>query len=90
MQTTVLIADDHVDTVETTHGYLLMHGYNVTVAYDAASGTALWASTYNGPENWMDVATGIGVTPDGTKVVVTGSASNPASVDYVTVAYAAK
>jgi len=34
MQTTVLIADDHVDTVETTHCYLLLYGYNVTVAYD--------------------------------------------------------
>src|SRR5262245_46705865 len=59
-----------------------------TVAYDAASGAQLWVSRYNGPGNGSDGAGGIAVSPDGTRVFVTGSSEGSGtSVDYATIAY---
>jgi DNA-binding beta-propeller fold protein YncE len=60
-----------------------------TIAYDVATGTRLWVSRYNGPGNGVDYATKVVVSPDGTRVYVTGSAySGTADLrDYATVAY---
>jgi DNA-binding beta-propeller fold protein YncE len=60
-----------------------------TVAYNAATGVAVWTKRYNGPANNGDRATAIAVSPDGTKVYVTGwSAGGPATrADYATIAY---
>jgi DNA-binding beta-propeller fold protein YncE len=61
-----------------------------TVAYDAATGTTLWYSTWNGTSNMNDYARAITVTPDGSRVVVTGYNQVPAYNDeYVTIAYQA-
>ena len=51
-------------------------------------GEQLWVRRYNGPANRADVAHAIGVSPDGSKVVVTGE-SGPGLIhpDYATVAY---
>jgi outer membrane protein assembly factor BamB len=58
-----------------------------TVAYNAGSGAQLWASSYAGPSD-DDKATLLVVSPDGTKVIVTGeSDGSPDSDDYATVAY---
>ena len=57
-----------------------------TVGYDAATGAVKWLSRYNGPGNSVDDALAIGVSPDGTKVFVTGSSWN-VSRDFATVAY---
>jgi WD40 repeat protein len=58
------------------------------IGYDASSGTKLWASRYNGPANGHDLATALGVSPDGSKVFVTGESTGSASYyDYATVAY---
>ncbi len=59
-----------------------------TVAYDASNGAPLWRSTYNGPGNGDDTAAAVTVSPDGSKVFVTGiSDGGPTHQDYATVAY---
>ncbi len=59
-----------------------------TFAYDASTGAQLWTSRYNGPDNTVDVATSLAVSPDGTKVFVTGySTGSGSDWDYATIAY---
>lgn len=66
------------------------YGYG-TVALDAATGNQLWGAWYGGPDSQTDDAYGIGVTPDGRYVVVTGRSErgSPSYTDYATVAYRA-
>ena len=60
----------------------------VTLAYDAATGALLWQMSYNGPANQDDAAYAVGVSPDGTKVYVTGGSVGATPYnDYATVAY---
>jgi outer membrane protein assembly factor BamB len=59
-----------------------------TVAYSASTGTQLWVMRYSGPGNGWDTAYALGVSPDGSTVLVTGSsAGSTGSSDYATVAY---
>jgi DNA-binding beta-propeller fold protein YncE len=66
-----------------------------TVAYDAASGAQKWLATYDaaGPgKNGSDQATALAVSPDGSRIYVTGESFGPHSTkavdgDYATVAY---
>jgi len=59
-----------------------------TVAYNASTGAQLWASRYDGQGVGNDQAQSIAVSPDGSRVVVTGySAGATGSYDYATVAY---
>jgi outer membrane protein assembly factor BamB len=61
-----------------------------TVAYDAATGQELWQSRYDGPTSREDQANAMAVSPDGSKVYVTGfsDGSNRAR-DFITLAYRA-
>jgi hypothetical protein len=59
-----------------------------TVAYDASSGSQVWVKRYNGQRNASDVSFSLGVSPDGTRVFVTGGSTGASSFDdYATVAY---
>jgi WD40 repeat protein len=59
----------------------------LTIAYDAATGRRLWVSTYD-RDSENDYANAIAVSPDGTKVFVTGDSQYfESTFDYATVAY---
>jgi PQQ-like domain len=60
-----------------------------TLAYDATTGTRLWAKRYNGPGKGSDQAAALAVSPDGSTVYVTGESygGTSTSSDYATVAY---
>jgi WD40 repeat protein len=59
-----------------------------TVAYDASTGAQLWVSRYDGQGVGNDQAQSIAVSPDGSRIFVTGySAGATGSYDYATVAY---
>src|SRR5206468_10324660 len=59
-----------------------------TVAYDAETGDQLWATRYDGPDHASDSALDIKVSPDGSRVFVTGySYATSTQTDYATIAY---
>ena len=62
-----------------------------TIAYDAATGKQLWLRRYQGPANGYSDASAVAVSPDGSKVFVTGDSysAGGASGGYATVAYSA-
>jgi WD40 repeat protein len=61
-----------------------------TIAYSAASGKQLWVRRYNGPGNGRDIPIRVAVSPDGSRVYVTGSSMGAGSnYDYATIAYGA-
>src|SRR5437773_2534114 len=61
----------------------------ITVSYDAATGTALWVSRYEG-FGGDDSAFSVGVAPDDSTVYVTGPSQGPTTgYDFATVAYEA-
>ena len=62
-----------------------------TVAYEASTGVKLWAKRYNGPGNGDDQAYSVAVSPDGSRVFVTGGSDGGSTTkfDYATVAYEA-
>jgi DNA-binding beta-propeller fold protein YncE len=57
-----------------------------TIAYDAASGAQVWLSRYDAPPHDEDVPSAIAVSPDGSKIFVTGR-SNGVNYTYLTVGY---
>jgi hypothetical protein len=62
-----------------------------TVAYDAATGSELWAKRFDGPASGDDGGIGIGASPNGGRVFVVGTSytSSAKGFDIRTIAYAA-
>jgi PQQ-like domain len=60
-----------------------------TVAYDAVMGTQLWVRRFDTPLHRDDFADAIAVSPDGSKVFVTGEFGPSFKANYGTVAYGA-
>ncbi|MEU6074189.1 S8 family serine peptidase [Micromonospora sp. NPDC047074] len=67
-----------------------------TIAYDTATGERSWVQRHNGLIDGADIAWDLAVTPDGSRVVVTGGSADDKTVrdgmempddDYVTIAY---
>jgi DNA-binding beta-propeller fold protein YncE len=62
-------------------------GDYTTISYDAATGTQLWLASYNGPGNPTDWPHALAVSPDGSRVFVTGETEVSTQNDFATVAY---
>ena len=59
-----------------------------TAAYDAGTGVKVWEAQYNGPGNSADLASSLGLSPDGFWLYVTGESYGLGSRnDYATLAY---
>lgn len=59
-----------------------------TVAYDSSTGAQLWGMRYDGPGHGSDYAYGLGVSPGGSTVFVTGlSLGATSGFDYATLSY---
>jgi DNA-binding beta-propeller fold protein YncE len=65
------------------------HGLDyATVAYDASTGAVKWSNRYDGTGHGTDEPRGIAVSPDGTKVAVTGQSwGATGDYDYATIVY---
>jgi hypothetical protein len=61
----------------------------VTIAYDAATGSRVWATRYDGDAGEAeDLASALGVSPDASKVFIAGTTDAP-DQEYLIIAYAA-
>jgi hypothetical protein len=61
-----------------------------TIAYQASTGTRLWTATWAGPHIQPDTGVAIGMTPDGSRVIVTGyNVTDQLGYEWLTVAYSA-
>jgi WD40 repeat protein len=87
--TAVAVSADGSTVFATGGGTGATSGYDyTTLAYGASTGTTRWSKTYNGPGNGFDQATALGLSPDGTRLFVTGaSRGSGTGLDYATVAY---
>jgi len=78
---TVFVTGESTNQAQTALDY-------ATVAYNATTGTQVWAKNYISPGNSTDDATSLGVSPTGSTVYVTGySVGSTHSYAYATIAY---
>jgi WD40 repeat protein len=69
-------------------GYLRRSDYDfVTIAYDARTGAQRWIDRYDGPAGAEDYVDSLVVSPDGSRVFVSGTSFGSGSDDVATIAY---
>jgi DNA-binding beta-propeller fold protein YncE len=61
----------------------------LTVAYEPSTGARLWTARWDGPGSRDDEPRSVAVSPDGTRVFVTGQSGEVGTYDAVTIAYKA-
>ena len=61
-----------------------------TAAYAASTGAKLWLRRYKDPGNRLADARALALSPDGSKVFITGATKSEQEPDYLTVAYSAR
>jgi hypothetical protein len=85
----IVITPDDSKVFVTGYAGTVHDGENYfTVGYKTATGQAAWSKMYNGPGDANDRASSISISPDGSKVFVTGaSRGSTGNDDYATVAY---
>jgi lambda repressor-like predicted transcriptional regulator len=83
------VSPDGSTVFVTGYSYGASTGANyLTLAYDSSDGAELWVAKYDGPPSRGDIATALGVSPDGSAVFVTGySVGSTNGENYATVAY---
>jgi outer membrane protein assembly factor BamB len=83
----VAVSPDGSKVFVTGFSWSLKYDY-ATVAYDAITGDQLWLNRYHGGGTREDIAVDLAVSPDGSRLFVTGSSDEtPDRNDYATVAY---
>jgi hypothetical protein len=61
-----------------------------TIAYDAATGATIWTARYDSGAHWFDIGKYLAISPDGTRLFVTGDSNadgSDSNYDYLTIAY---
>ncbi len=61
-----------------------------TIAYDAATGAAIWTARYDSGAQWFDNGKYLAISPDGARLFVTGDSNadgSDSNYDYLTIAY---
>lgn len=81
----IAVTPDSNEVVVTGHSQGSDSLHAVTIAYSTTTGAALW--TDQAPHDVADQGSAIGVSPDGTKIYITGSGFSSSSDDFATVAY---
>jgi DNA-binding beta-propeller fold protein YncE len=83
----IRVSPDGSKVYVTGHGHFDFADDYTTSAHDAASGAVLWASRYDGTGGSVDVAYAMALSPDGSRLFVTGASAGTAGEDVATVAY---
>lgn len=87
--TAIAVTPDGTRVLVTGFSFDSQSSYDyATVAYDANTGAQVWARRYSGPRANSDIPMALEVSPDGTRVFVTGyGPGRGTGFDYATVAY---
>lgn len=88
------VATDLIVSADGKHVYVTGHSTGLgtgadyaTIKYNATNGDPVWVARYDGPANGYETAAAIELTPDGSRLIVTGHSDGAGTgKDYATVA----